>query len=616
MSRWFFYVLTLGAGALGLLGPVTPAASQPTQVCPAPIFVQPTGITRRPADNLVLQQEYGGMHSSTHLQGEPATRKLAAGYWEPDVDPNDPVTATLQTFHTFVTVVNPNAAGLNVEIRYRDRAGNLLATNSAFLNAEGQWNEPATPLGFGDGFGSIEVVSVAPTQDLPFVASTLHHTFQIFNIGDPLQAQPGMTSMQQMQIQQDDRTAVFWGPIPLTNVLTAPRADILQGLTALWWLINPTDQPNQVVIILRSENGLSSTNIVTIPPNGSLLDRTFWDIFLQFYLNPTFNFDDDFQIIALSASGLPLIGEGQMIDIFGPSLAPGMKFRWASTIMPNEGAQRLVNPEFVSAPNAAGTDTYMGLMNVDGASQDIGPVNIRYRNRNGVTVATDTIAAFPGTRMARIGPGQPDSPNYPAGVFSGSVEITSCKPGLAGWTMRVNDDFNQRGDLAKVWGDVLDGGNGLEPGAGFPVTIAGTDLIRKVATLDIVEPDDPFTPFVFEQWPSYTTFLNESITNIGPYFYRFHDTQGNDISNYVPQPFAGLRFRDTSFSYEDGVNFLVVPPMPMITSGRTDHSAGFIRGIDAIGGNVRDIPWEEFYFPEPPVWNGPGDVVPPQGGGQ
>ncbi len=612
MSRRFFEVLTLGVAGFGLMLPMSSTA-QISDVCPASIFVQPTGVTQRPADNAVLQREYGGMHSSTHLQGERSTRKLAAGYWEPAFDPNDPVTSTLQTFHTFVTVVNPNNVSLNAEIRYRDRAGNLLQTNAIFLNREGQWNEPAIPLGLNDGLGSIEVVSVAPTQNLEFVASTLHHTFQIFNVGDPLPTQPGMTSMQQMQIEQPGRTQVYWGPVPTTNLLPAPGADILQGMTGLWWLINPTNQPNQVIIIVRSRNGLATSSIVTIPPNGSLLDRTFWDIFLQFYLNPTFNFDDDFQIIAISAGGLPLIGEGLMIDIFGPNLAPGMKFRWASTIMPNTPALRLVNPEFVSAPNAAGTNTYMGLMNIDSAGRDIGPVNIFYRDRNGVTVATDTINAFPANRMARLGPGLADSPNYPAGIFSGSVEIMACKPGLAGWTMRVNDDLTQPESLAKVWGEVLDGGNGMEPGAGFPVTIAGTSLIRKVATLDIVEPDDPMTP-TFEQWPSYTTFLNESITNVGPYFYRFHDTQGTDISNYLPQPFAGLRFRDTSFTYEDGLNFVALPPMRMLTSGRTDHTTGLIRGIDAIGGNVRNIPWDEFIFPDPPVWNGPGDVVPPRQG--
>ena len=614
MPRRFPDLLVFGLLAVALAAPAVPAVAQVT-ACPLPPFILPTGPTQRPADNAVLLQEYGGMHSSTHLQGQPATRKLAAGFWEPAFDPNDPFSATLMTFHTFVTVVNPNDVSLNAEIRYRDRGGTLLQTNFIFVPPEGQWNERATPLALNDGLGSIEVVSAFPTEDLEFVASTIHHTFQVFNVGDPLPSQPGMTSMQQMQIEQPDRTVAFWGPLPTTDGLPAPGADLLQGMSGLFWLVNPTDQPNQVILIVRSRNGLSSNSIVTIPANGALLDRTFWDIFLQFYLNPTFPFDDDFQVIALSLSGLPLIGEGLMIDIFGPNLAPGMRFRWASAIMANTPAQRLVNPEFVSAPNDAGTNTFMGLMNVDGAGQDIGPVNIFYRDRNGVTVAVDTINAFPANRMARIGPGLPDSPNYPAGIFSGSVEITACRRGLAGWTMRVNEELSRREDLAKVWGEVLDGGNGMEPGAGFPVTRGGMDLIRKVATLDVVEPDDPFTPFVFEQWPSYTTFLNESITNVGPYFYRFHDTLGTDITNYLPQPFAGLRFRDTSFTYEDGVNFLVVPPMPMLTSGRTDHTAGFIRGIDAVGGNVRDIPWEEFFFPEPPVWNGPGDVVPPRTGG-
>lgn len=608
------------AGLALLLGlaPAAPAATVdaiPAE-CIAPVFVPPTGITARPADNAVLLQEYGRMTASSHLQGRPATRKLAPGFWEPAYNPNDPATATLMRFHTVVTVVNPNDVPLSVEIRYRDRAGNLLQTNFRSLAAEGQWSEPARPLRMGDGLGSIEVVSTAPTEDIPFVASTMHHTFQVWSIGDPLPSQSGMTSIQQMQIEQADKTTLFWGPMPTTTSAPNAATDLFEGMTGLWWLVNPTAQPNNVLVLLQSRAGIAFNFVVTLPPNGAYLDRTFWDQFLQFYLAPGFPFDDDFRVMALSLDNLPLIGEGLMIDVFGPGLQRGMRFRWGSTLMQNTPAARLVNPEFISAPNASGTNTLMGLMNVDGAGQDIGPVTISYFNRNGVVVASDVLASFPATRMARIGPGLPDSPNYPGGVFSGWVEITSCKPGLAGWSMRVNERVGTAPgqtveELGKVWGEELDGGNGLEPGPGFAVTRAGMNLIRKVSTLNLVEPDNPATPLVFEQWPGYTTFVNDSVVNLGPHFYRFFTPPGFDISNYAPQPFAGLRARDTSFSYEDGFNFLVTPFGREFTSGRVDHLMGGIRGIHALGGNVQDYPWEEV-LPPPPGYNGPGDVVPPQ----
>jgi hypothetical protein len=291
-----------------------------------------------------------------------------------------------------------------------------------------------------------------------------------------------------------------------------------------------------------------------------------------------------------------------MFDFYGPGLVPFERFRMGSVMMASQPSAVLYNPE-LTYTGPPPVHTLMGIANV--TTQDIGPVTIEYHDRRTNAVVTDVLPNFPPGATQRIAPGEPGIVNYPVGAFDRPVRIRACRPGLVGWTMREVEPSGLAAlqQFRKVYGEALDGASGSEPGASFAVTTLGGPFRRKVAPLDRCGSIFDSPPW----WPSYTAFTQFSVANVGPYFYRFFNPGGGEVTAFAGQPFAGLRWGDGSFTFEDGpTNRLCSPPFVIETSGRVDHTAGSVRGIDVIG----DPLWEwNLGFP-PPVYGGPGDVVP------
>ena len=103
--------------------------------------------------------------------------------------------------------------------------------------------------------------------------------------------------------------------------------------------------------------------------------------------------------------------------------------------------------------------------------------------------------------------------------------------------------------------------------------IGNNTLTRKVKPISqVFEDDDGFW------WPGYTNYVNDSVSNIGRYAYRFYSPAG---ASFGSVGFGGLRYANTSFTYED--ELVTTPFDPALVSGRVDHSNGTIKGIGAIG---------------------------------
>lgn len=570
--------------ALGLAGGLPGARAQVVQpvdpVCVAIQDPMPSGVTDRPAAELDTWPDYNFVHSSTHLQGKPALEKHASGLlWNP------PSPAELSGFRSVVVVTNPNpAAGLTANVEFYDEGGVLVALVPVSLPPEGFTTVAASPLAGGSpaGRGSARVVSTNGTE---LVGETIHHTLSVdlsaFGgpvVTDPDPFNPGATSLQQLQVRQTGKTALYLGPFPVSD---QSPLDFLNGNAPFLWVMNPNPVPATVSVALLSRLGINlGTVTVTLQPFATYLELRLWNLLWGPYLSGAINYDDDFLVVATADQ--PIVGEAVMTDLFGNGSGPGDhlrlgdRFRMGSAMLANTPALRVFNPELTYQPANLGIQTIMGILNA--GTGDIGPVGIQYRDRNGVLLGTDTIGSLPRGAMARIGPGLPASPNYPAGpVFDGWVRITGCFAGLAGWTMRTAGDEPDAPPppFKKVWGEELAGANGAEPGDGFAVTVGGQSWVRKVASIVRVDPSF--------YWPGYTTFLNHSVPNVGPYWYRFFTAAGANVTLTAGQPFAGLRFANTSFTFEDPQ----VDPSLVFgatnLSERVDHTTGRIQGIHVIG---------------------------------
>ena len=561
------------AGFAALLVAWAPTVALGQEFCALVSDPFPSGATARPnVDFNDPNPEYFFMHSSTHLQGEPTTVKHAPGlFFTPP--------GSFADFRSLVIVNNPSPSlAATVTVQFYDTQGTPLApVTTTVLPPEGSLDLAATPLitdpaSLSPGFGTAVV-----TSDEPIVGGTLHHAYGVPGaIRDPDPFTPGATSMQQLQRKQNNKTKVSFGPIPISN---QQSHDFLNGILPLAWVRNPTNQPNDIQITYTSNTGLVVGPILlTLPPNGSILDQTILPAALAIYTqNNPFNAYYVFE--ATSLSNLPLLGEMILTDFFGPEdgqpdndgdlMDFGGRFRMGSAMMANTERKVLVNPELTYQTGSSDVTMFIGLWNT--SNQNVGPVSIRYFDRNGAGLGVDNLASLPAGQPVVIGPGLASSPNYPApGVFDGWVKITACQTGLIGWTMRQTE-----GDgLHKVYGETLHGTNNNEPGDGFPVQIGPHELIRKVKPVSQVwEDDDGFW------WPGYENFVNDSIGNIGRYNYRFFDFTGGAAFGSVG--FGGLRFGNTSFTYED--ELVSTPFDPALISGRVDHAQGVIKGIGAIG---------------------------------
>jgi len=573
--------LTCALGAALLLGAPAPAGAQiqiqPAQplpvYCLATVDPQPSGVTARPPHNFTTYPDYNYVHSSTHLSGKRTTEKFAPGlYWYP------PVPLELSGLRSSIKVTNPDPTlALTANVEFYDQGGALVGLVPVNLAPEASATVPAASLAAGSpaGLGSARVVS---TNGVELVGETIHHTLS-FDLGayggpvvtDPDPFNPGASSLQQLQARQDTKTSLYMGPFPVSD---QTPLDILNGNNPLFWIQNPNATPTTVNVSVFSRLGVNfGTTTATLQPYASLLDLRLWNALWPAYLSGAINYDDDFLVVVTADQGI--VGEFLMTDLFQNGAGPGShlnlggRFRMGSGMLSNSPALRVVNPEFTYQPSNLGIETVMGVLNA--GSGDIGPLNVQYRDRNGNIITSYNIASLPRGAMLRFGPGI--SP-YPGATFDGWVRITACKPGLVGWTMRTAGDSPDAvpPPFKKVWGEVLAGANGAEPGNGFTVTVGQQNWVRKVGSFVRVDPSF--------YWPGYTAFVNHASSNIGPYWYRYHLDNGTNVTNPAGQPFAGLMFADTSFTFEDPyVSFFGATNL----SERVDRTTGKIQGIHVIG---------------------------------
>lgn len=555
-----------------------PAAAQDADPGPDPIPNPcvaiadpfPTGVTDRPAHDFDTYPDYNFVHSSTHLSGHLATEKFAAGlFWNP------PAPAELSGFRSVIKITNPNpVAFLTANVEFYDEGGTLLGVVPVSLAAEASRTIAASPVAAGTpaGRGSARIVS---TNGVGFVGETIHHTLSVDlsaygfpPLTDPDPFNPGASSLQQLQVAQSGKTALYMGPFPVSD---QSAIDLFNGNNPFFWIQNPNPTPTTVSVAILSSGGVNlGTATVTLQPYASYLELRLWNLLWGPYLSGAIGYDDDFLLVA--TANQRILGEFVMTDFFGNGTGPGDnlllgdRFRMGSGMLANTPAQRVINPELTYQPSNLGIQTNMGLLNA--GTQDIGPVTFQYRDRNGVVIGTNTIASLPRGAMVRIDSG---SPGYPGPTFDGWVRVTACKAGLVGWTMRTAGDEPDASPppFRKVWGEALAGANGSEPGNGFTVTVAGQSRVRRVASFVRADPT--------WYWPGYTAFVNHAVANIGPYWLGYFLDNGTGVGSAA---FAGLRFGNTSFTFEDPhVTFFGVTNL----SERVDHTSGRIQGIHVIG---------------------------------
>jgi len=563
-------------------------APAPCLAIPDPI---PSGTNQAPPDlfadpalfsNPTVSNDYHWMHSSVHLQGAPVTQKWGACvFFDPDAGQTAPV--DMSDFRSAVVVNNPSPTlTVNATITYRDPSGALVATFPITLAPEATFVRGAIELRqFGPGIGSVEVKA-----DHPIVGATLHHFGRItLSDGqtylDPDDFMPGEGSLQQLQMSQASSKTLFAGPFPASN--SAPE-DFLNGVLPLTCVLNPNSTSTTVTStsVIAPGTPLTSTT-VTLPPFGMFLDTSIWAIAEPFYLSSPAPFNLDILTAATSSSN-PILGDFLMVDVFGngapANLVPGGRMRMGSGMMQFSPALRLLNPEHVETgpfalpgplPATPPVETMMSVANVAGV--DIGPVNVQiFARTGGAPIANFNIASLPPGVVQRITPALFPIPEN----FAGWARITACRPGLIGWTMReVMEQTNPFpvAQFQKVYGEELDGANGLEPGKGASVTTTDGTWIRKVAPILRAGGDFSFPNW----WPSYVNGVNHASANIGQYWHRFFTLPGVLAGQ---QTFTGLRFANTSFTYVDPI---VSSPINVNLSGRFDRATGSAIGMEAIG---------------------------------
>ena len=581
--------------------------------CVATVDPIPSGTTQEPGDTFNTQPDYRWVHSGTHLQGTRAYDKWAWGFFLPKTTSPAPL---FNQFRTVVVVNNPDAtAPITVLITYRDMNGMTVGTSTRTIPGNGTVWELASPLatGTGNGLGTIEVASQPGSG--PFVGATVHHSYRFNGVLDneplaPFDAQhPGLASMQQLQDPDSGATRILAGPFPTTSTAAATHV-FLKGNLPTFQVINPNSAVNNVQITFYGS--ISGTVVgpinVALPAYGSHIDMTLLNALYNPATNAYFTpIHDDWLVQVVSTDGLPLLGEQLMLDFYDSSLSPFTRFRMVSAMMATQPALTLYDPELTYESSGPAVHTISAIGNASGV--DIGPVVIEYRDPRTGYFASDVLASFPSGASQRIAPGEPNITNYPNPVFDGTIRVRACKPGLIGWTAReVEVGLSGGQQFRKAYGESLDGDNKSEPGTNFPVSTLGLNLRRKVAPLDRCALSGDFPNY----WPAYTAVTNFSVANVGSYYYQFFEPSGLQATDFTLQPigigFAGIRFAEDSFTFEDGLpNRVCLPAFSRETSGRVDVTTGSVKGIDVIGDPLYE--WN-LGLPNPPVYGGPGDVVP------
>ncbi len=566
--------------------------------CPLPIDPIPSGPVARPAEFFPGPGDYDWVHSGTHLQGEPAHEKWAWGFYNPP--------GRFSGFRTAVIVDNPfPGTTAIVDIEYRDTAGNLLATTfGVTIGPECYHTEQATPLAAAGGLGSIRVIATDGTT--PFVAATIHHSYTFAGQLDTDFLSPGLASMQQFQKVQPQASTLYAGPFPATTLGADPLA-FNNGNLPTFQVINPNPFPVNLNVTWSSPQlgGVFNTAVVPLAAFGSYMDLWLFNALVPLYVPPTpLNLD---VVVTVTTDEGPILGEQLMLDFFDQSMSPFTRFRMGSAMMESTPSYIVLNPELTHSSAGPPVNTLMAIANV--GAGNAGPVRIQYRSQGGA-LAVDVVPNLPPGGVVRIGPGQPQTPNYPAPLFwDGTTRILACDT-LIGWTMReIEPDPNGSGQqFRKVYGETLDNTTGAEPGDGFVVTTLGQNLVRKASPIERIA--WPFAGLPW--WPGYNAIANYSVPNILNYWFRSFAGTGAPLScsestNFATQPFAGLPWSQASFTFKDGVATpLALPPFTVEHLGTVDHQDGSIIGIDVIGDPLEE--WGLGFPPFEPGDPGTGDL--------
>jgi hypothetical protein len=581
-------VLALAAGGVCAQTPVPIPA-----VCPAVAQPLPTGVTARPAvdySDTSSHLDSMWMHSSTNLQGYATTEKFAPCLLY-NTNEKD-LSAQLGGFRSALVVNNPSpTVTANIQVELRDRNGNLATTLSTAIPPNGTWTRGVPELqALANGVGSARIVS-----DHPIVGSSLHYVDSVViggtTITDPDILHPGEGTMQQLQASQPAGRSLYAGPMPLSN---SSAFDFLNGNLPFYCVLNTAPTPTNITAFKGSSSGIAFPTLsATLPGYGQFIDLSLWQAAETFYLTGTGALDDNAWAF-VSSDQTALVGDLYLADFFAygsptsPSMSLGKKFRVGSAMMANTPSYGVTSAEVTqqTAIPLPRTDTLIGVLNA--STTDIGRITVTYRNRNGAVVGTNTVASLLPGQTLRLTPGTPGFPTSP--FFDGWADIRACKPGLIGWTMREISK-NGNNHFEKVYGEELVGANAREPGGSIQVVEQGIAVNRKVAPIARV------SPF---WWPSYHNFANNSVANVGNYWYRFFQLGGLDVTQYAGQPFAGLRFGNTSFTYQDGtnplVNFGIAGFFDQNVSGRVDVTHGHVIGITAIGDPMEE--WDIPFYPD------------------
>jgi len=549
--------------------------------CVRPLDPIPTGVSAKPNEGFPAifgPVDHRFIHSSTHLQGKLAQVKWAGGLvYQPAGTAFDGYTSAL-------VINNPDPiVSCVVDINYYDAAGTVVQqTLGLTIPPEQLRTDAPTLLAASAGNLGVGSAEVTVTNGCPgIIGAVLMHTNNVLGITDPDDFGPGAASKQQLQVKPS-RTELFWGPLPVTNVTAI---DFFNGNAPAFWVVNPNDVANTVRVdltVFDRATGNSFTinwRTVTLPANGALFEASgphlaaigsanpgLWNQIISLYF-PPLGLDWDLIVHVVSEDNLPILGDGLMTDFVGDdggdNLVIGGRYRMASTMLANNPNWLLVDPDFSYDPGGI-IETYIGVANV--GTIDAGPVAIEYYNAAGTRISTGTVSSLPPNTSIRIEPGTFGYPTAQVGF--GWVRIFGCKPSadLVGWTVREVQDFPGVSQFQKAFGETLLHTTSAEPGVGF--TAGG--MTRKLKPISRVN------PFFF--WPGYTTFVNQSIGNIGAYNFELL-LDSATFSCGVLGPFAGLPWAETSSTYEDSFNIC----NPTNISVAVDHTSGEIEGIGVIG---------------------------------
>lgn len=591
----------LGVAALVLAAGTVCAQTGPLPLCVPTAPPVPSGAIWRPNVNYTdhtSHRDYLWMHSSTNLQGYATTEKFAPCLFYNPTDSD--IRAQLGRFRSALVLNNPSpTAVVTGRITLRNRNGGVATTIPFSINANGTWSQGMQALQtLSRGVGSAQI-----TADGPIVGASLHFLDSVLiggtAITDPDQGTstpPGEGSMQQLQARQASAKTLYAGPMPLSN---SSSFDFLNGNLPFYCVVNTDPAATQITSFKGTSGGITMPTITAnVPGNGMFIDMSLWNAMEGLYNSSSGAFDDNAWAY-IASSQTPLVGDLYLADFFSggapgnPSMSLGKKFRMGSAMLANTPS---INVTSAEVTQQLGTpiprlDSMIGVMNA--STNNIGPVTVTYRDRNGVVTGTNVVSSLPPGQTLRLTRG---TPGFPSSGFDGWADIRACLPGLVGWTMREVTRVGGAPHFEKAYGEELVGANGAEPGKGISVVRQGVPLISKVAPLDRVAD----WPTQFWWWPGYTNFVNNSVSNVGNYWFRFYNFGGADRTIYTGQPFTGLPFGATSFSYHDGISPLVFVPPPNVEendSGRVETTMGTVIGINAIGDPVRE--WQIPNFPNP-----------------